>query len=207
MDLTTKEKIMEVAEQLFAEKGYDATSVREIVKAADINISMISYYFSSKRGLFEELVKSKAVIREEMVIQISQNNDDIREKLKLVIGYYVDAFFKNRYLCAIMTRELSQKSKEGDNLLSILFNDLALFRSVLNTGIEEGRIREIDVDLAITSFISTILHVINTPSIYLESFNLKDPEEMFQEPNESKVKIRLKNYLYELAKSYILKEN
>ena len=47
--------IMEAAEQLFAEKSYDSTSVRDIAKAANINIAMISYYFGSKEDLIKSL--------------------------------------------------------------------------------------------------------------------------------------------------------
>ncbi len=48
--------IMEVAEKLFAENGFDGTSVRQIAKAADINVAMISYYFGSKEKLLEAML-------------------------------------------------------------------------------------------------------------------------------------------------------
>ena len=44
MELNEKQiKILEVAEKMFAENGYDGTSIRAIAKEADINIAMISY--------------------------------------------------------------------------------------------------------------------------------------------------------------------
>ncbi|MFY8008647.1 MAG: TetR family transcriptional regulator, partial [Flavobacterium sp.] len=49
-------EILQVAEQLFAEEGFDGTSVRDIAKKANINIAMISYYFGSKEKLLEALV-------------------------------------------------------------------------------------------------------------------------------------------------------
>lgn len=47
---------MSVALRLFAQKGYAATSVREIVQEADVTNPMLYYYFKSKSGLFSELV-------------------------------------------------------------------------------------------------------------------------------------------------------
>ena len=41
------------AEKLFSEQDFDAVSVRDIAKEANVNIAMISYYFGSKEKLFE----------------------------------------------------------------------------------------------------------------------------------------------------------
>src|ERR1700755_1630658 len=46
-------QILETAEKLFAKKGFDGTSVRDIAEEAGVNIAMISYYFRSKEKLME----------------------------------------------------------------------------------------------------------------------------------------------------------
>ncbi|RYD90762.1 MAG: TetR/AcrR family transcriptional regulator, partial [Sphingobacteriales bacterium] len=48
-------QIMRTAESLFAQKGYDGASVRDIAEAAGVNSAMISYYFGSKEGLIKAL--------------------------------------------------------------------------------------------------------------------------------------------------------
>ena len=48
-------QIMEIAEILFAEKGFNGTSVRDIAEKANVNLAMISYYFGSKDKLLEAL--------------------------------------------------------------------------------------------------------------------------------------------------------
>jgi AcrR family transcriptional regulator len=50
-------QIMEAAEELFAEKGFAGTSVRDIAEEAGVNLAMISYYFGSKERLMESLFK------------------------------------------------------------------------------------------------------------------------------------------------------
>ncbi len=52
-----KEHILTVAEQLFGDKGFDGTSVRDIAHGADVNLAMISYYFGSKEKLLEALIE------------------------------------------------------------------------------------------------------------------------------------------------------
>lgn len=50
-------KILDAAETLFAEKGFDATSIRDIITTADVNIASVHYYFNDKEHLYIETVK------------------------------------------------------------------------------------------------------------------------------------------------------
>ncbi|MFJ1472496.1 TetR/AcrR family transcriptional regulator [Massilia orientalis] len=61
VDRDIRNIILDVAEQLFAEKGYVLTATREIAQQADVRQSMISYYFQSKRALFEAVFKRRAI--------------------------------------------------------------------------------------------------------------------------------------------------
>ena len=47
--------ILNVAEELIAQKGFEGTSVREISSKAEINVAMISYYFGSKEKMMANL--------------------------------------------------------------------------------------------------------------------------------------------------------
>ena len=53
----TKESIMAVAMSLFAEKGLKLVTVREICKAADVNVALVNYYFRNKNGLYQACVE------------------------------------------------------------------------------------------------------------------------------------------------------
>ena len=57
-DLTTRERLLESAITLFADKGFAGASVREICSGADANIAAINYYFGSKDRLYAEAVKT-----------------------------------------------------------------------------------------------------------------------------------------------------
>lgn len=50
----TSVRILDVAERLFAEKGYDATSIRDITTEADCNIAAVNYHFGGKERLYLE---------------------------------------------------------------------------------------------------------------------------------------------------------
>ncbi len=54
----TRERIMKAAERLFAERGYDGTSVRAIVARARVNQAAINYHFEGKDGLYREVLRT-----------------------------------------------------------------------------------------------------------------------------------------------------
>jgi AcrR family transcriptional regulator len=53
----TRERIMKAAERLFAESGYDNTSIRAIVAKAKVNQAAINYHFDGKDGLYREVLR------------------------------------------------------------------------------------------------------------------------------------------------------
>lgn len=56
-EIPTKQRLLETAERIFAEKGYEAASVEEITKAAEANRAAISFHFGGKERLYIEAVK------------------------------------------------------------------------------------------------------------------------------------------------------
>jgi len=54
----TRERIVKAAERLFAERGYDGTSVRAIVAKARVNQAAINYHFDGKDGLYREVLRA-----------------------------------------------------------------------------------------------------------------------------------------------------
>ena len=54
----TRERILKAAQRLFAERGYEATSVRAIVAKARVNQAAINYHFAGKDGLYREVLRA-----------------------------------------------------------------------------------------------------------------------------------------------------
>ncbi len=54
----TRERILSAAERLFAERGYEATSIRAIVAKARVNQAAINYHFAGKDGLYREILRA-----------------------------------------------------------------------------------------------------------------------------------------------------
>ena len=101
-----KIKILEVAEELFANKGYSATSVREIAGAADVNVAMISYYFGSKESLLKEIFHFRSDFMQTQTDEVMGSKGMSNwEKLDFLIDQYVKKFSSNHWLHRIIVRE------------------------------------------------------------------------------------------------------
>jgi len=53
----TREKLLEVAEQVFADRGYQAATIREICERAGANVAAVNYHFGDKLGLYTEVLQ------------------------------------------------------------------------------------------------------------------------------------------------------
>lgn len=108
----TKHKVLRAALSLFYQKGYNATSVRDIAKKAGVNISLISYYFDSKQGLFEYAVIQYyenyiALIKQTLQETKHLSPEDQFKKLIYTIIHYKHEYEK---LSCFIHRELSVDS-------------------------------------------------------------------------------------------------
>ena len=58
--IDTRRKLLDTAERLFAEQGYGAVSLRQIIADAEVNLAAIHYHFGSKQELLDEVIMRKA---------------------------------------------------------------------------------------------------------------------------------------------------
>ncbi len=54
--MSTKNKILDAAEKLFADKGFNGTSLREITSLAEVNLAAVNYHFGSKKELIKAVM-------------------------------------------------------------------------------------------------------------------------------------------------------
>ncbi len=104
--------ILQAAAKLFARLGLDKCSTREIAKESDSNISLISYYFGGKEGLYKEVMRDHAN-RIKANAQLIFQKTDGRPKTKDVfieqVGYMIESmiWFRVNYpeMAKIFARE------------------------------------------------------------------------------------------------------
>ena len=83
-------QILEVAETLFSENGFDGTSIRNIAKVAKINVAMVSYYFGSKERLLESLIVYRTSDLKNQLENLLQEDLEPVEKINKLIALYIN---------------------------------------------------------------------------------------------------------------------
>jgi AcrR family transcriptional regulator len=90
----TREKLLDAAERLFLEKGYDGVSIRDITDAAGTNVAAINYHFGGKENLYREFFRR--MISNKSSHTIERLRDTVAEKsppdLEKVFRAYIGGF-------------------------------------------------------------------------------------------------------------------
>jgi AcrR family transcriptional regulator len=95
-DLSAEEKIKIAAKKLFTHKGYAATRTRDIAKEAGINLSLLNYYFRSKKKLFELVMKENVHLFLGAIIEnINANPRSFEDQLEFIVSHYIDLLLEN----------------------------------------------------------------------------------------------------------------
>lgn len=172
-------EILQVAEQLFAEEGFDGTSIRDIAKMANINIAMISYYFGSKEKLLEAIVLNRIA---DMRLQLESIYNEILppfEKVDKLIELYISRINKNRCIYQIIHFEFSTKKRElnFDSFTEMKRSNLETFKNIIKEGQDAGEFqKDINVDLLPPIIMGTYFQFHMNKPLYQTILNLTSEE-------------------------------
>src|SRR3954463_2442137 len=84
----TRERLIRAAAQLFAEKGFEGASVKELAQEAGVNVSLVSYHFGGKEGLFKACLEQfgkEGLGIAERVLTPPSSAEELEIRLKLFI--------------------------------------------------------------------------------------------------------------------------
>ncbi len=83
----TRQAVLDTARRLFAERGYDATSLQEIADAMGVRKANVYYYFKTKSALLVELLGSLIAPLTELLDRVAGVPDPDERALRLAAGY------------------------------------------------------------------------------------------------------------------------
>jgi AcrR family transcriptional regulator len=101
-----RQRLLEAAQQLFAARGYDAVSVRELARAAHVSPAMIAYYFGDKAGLLDAVFDR---VFERLLAQLrglAQAPASERGAPERLIRLYVETIGREPWLPSFIVREV-----------------------------------------------------------------------------------------------------
>jgi AcrR family transcriptional regulator len=152
-------KIVEAAHDVFMEKGYEGTRMREIADKADINKGLLHYYFKSKDKLFGAVFSvafSKIIGK---INEIFDADIPLFEKIERFVHSYISLISKNPTLPRFVINELNRNPELFIEKMNMLKNrpHVNSLISQLKSETEAGNIREIEPNHFLMHMISACL--------------------------------------------------
>jgi AcrR family transcriptional regulator len=203
-----KDHILDVAERIFADMGFDGSSTRMISGEAGVNMAMLNYYFGSKEGLFLAVVERK-ITSFQNILQILGNDENISswQKIESYIEIYGDRVVNNNCFQKLLYQELTmnRRTELAEKIRSILMKNVSEVFKIMQEGIDNGEFRQdADMQMVVATLYGTKNFILNTPlmSSTMLGYDITDEKIL-----EEQFKPRIKTYLKNLLKAYLVKEN
>ena len=203
-----KDHILDVAEKVFADLGYDGASTRTISGEAGVNMAMLNYYFGSKEGLFLAVFERK--INSFRTLLQNIGNDETMtawDKLDKCIDNYVERIIANNCFQKLINREVSM-NKRGDltdKIIEILMVNVYEVKRIMEEGVNNGLFHaDADIPLVIATLFGTKNYIVNMPQLssLILGHDIRDEKFM-----EAELKPRVKTYMKRLLKAYLVNEH
>jgi AcrR family transcriptional regulator len=199
--------IIRAAIELFAEKGFEGSSIRDLAARAGVNVAMVNYYFGSKDKLFETIVEYRAsFLREKLdMIEADTRMTEI-EKIDAVIDYYVEKLLSQPSFHRVMHQELlkGERKEMQDNIQQIFLRNTLVLRSIIDKGIRKKVFRKVDPEMTMATLIGTINQVLLSKSLC--SLFMQKQDQSFDPYTDPVFRERLIKHLRQLMHAYLLIE-
>jgi AcrR family transcriptional regulator len=196
--------IIETATDLFARKGYEGTSIREIAERASVNLAMVNYYFGSKEKLFENIVEYKSAVTRGLLDEILKNDKlSSIEKIYAIIDSYVEKLFTHRSFHRLIYQELilDQREELQNSIVNHLAPNSVIIKRIIETGIKNGEFKKVDVELTLASLMGTINQVLLSRKFCNKIMNKDDDYVPY---DDIKFRKRVRNHLRQLMDAHLL---
>jgi AcrR family transcriptional regulator len=183
--VTTEQKIISAADNLFTQKGYAATKTREIADEAGVNLALLNYYFGSKENLYKKVVHEKfKMLLGAIGPVLSDETVSIEDKIKSITGNYTKLLLENEELPIFILNELTVNKE--------LFKDITqnarqIAQPVIDNQLKERNFKMSASDIIVNTLSLTMFPFVAKPLIV--SSGLVKEEEFVGFVSERKEKI------------------
>jgi AcrR family transcriptional regulator len=199
-----RQQIIDTALSLFAEKGFEGTSIRDIAEKAAVNVAMVNYYFGTKEKLFEKIVEYKSSATRGLLDEIMKNETITPiQKIEEVIDSYIEKLFTHRMFHRLVQQELILNQRESlqDSIINNFILNMKITKNIIESGIKKGDFKKVDVELTIATLNGTINQILLSKKFCNKLMNKSDDYIPYE---DIKFKKRVSTHLKQLMHAHLL---
>jgi len=166
----TKERILQVAEEVFAQKGFEGTRTRDIAEQARINISTLHFHWKSKEDLYaavyQNLLAQRARLAEEVLALLDQPpKSHWQETVQAVVNKMFHFFRAHQYAARLDSYRILEATAPS----VVLQQGQSLLMSVaerLRARLPVELVQRLDIELTILTLNSLLRDYFTNPAIF-----------------------------------------
>lgn len=174
----TRLSLLSAGRRVFAQRGFDGASVREITREAGANLGAVTYHFGSKRAFYVQVVTEAFTPLVDRVEQAARRDGTPSARLTRVVEILFDFLGANPDLPRLLLQEISAGKKPPPELVTLIQKNLRNISSILADGWRDGSLRQGHPVLSALSVISQPIYMsVMAPLLKdVGGLDLTDPE-------------------------------
>jgi AcrR family transcriptional regulator len=162
--LNSRERLLETATGMFAEKGYAGTSVREIVERAGVSKPVLYYYFQSKEGLFLAILGMAEKLQKQLLLEVLESEGNVLDRLLILYRRVYAGVDEHRSLYKMIHGLISGPPQGAPDYDFPRYHRhmINAICEIYNAGIDSGEVKKIaaeEVAYLVLSLIDFCLHM------------------------------------------------
>lgn len=138
----TKRKIFETSMKLFAEKGYDATSIEEITATVGVAKGTLYYHFSSKEEIFNFLIEEGIKLLQNSIYIKTSKYTNYIDKIKAIVLIEIKIVQKYENLITILLSQFYGKESRNQKCQMHVYEYIEQIEQIVREGINKGEIKQ-----------------------------------------------------------------
>jgi len=184
-DRPVQERLLDAAEELFCEHGFEGASIRDIAASANCNIASVNYYFGGKTKLYTEvwrrhlrLMRDARVSSIDKIMSQSQAPPLLEELLTSFANAFIEPMAdesRSRRLIKLMTREMLDRRLPANTFVEEMIKPTmtAMQKALTKTcpGLDKSK-----VPLVVFSIVGQLVHVIRIKAMFEQTDSAEMPK-------------------------------
>lgn len=159
---STEVKIFEAAREVFQSKGFEGARMQEIADKAEINKSMLHYYYRSKEKLFEKVYQLSIIKLIPQIAGLLNEDLPLEEKIRKFAKKYLELIKLNPDIPLFVLHEMN---KNPGRLKTFMLNEVGKKIQPFLNQIQEEREKGNTVDLPVKQIMVNIISLLIFPFI------------------------------------------
>lgn len=156
----TRERLLDAALELFAERGFEATTTKLIAERAGVPNGLIYYYFGTKEKLLECLFTERTFLPDleaRIASACADRDADPRSTLIEICTEFHAAMQRNELLARILSREAHLRPAARNLVHQLADRALTLLKTFLEDAQQQGKLKPLDTEMVAHALFSSIL--------------------------------------------------